>query len=118
MMVLAPSLPPIQVINFEYKLLLSRGFDLEVFHPTDCLSELLGLIKAPVEVGRGCGARAWKGCQPRRLRRQQLSMSAVHGQAGSAGKIRGWLSSGSSVLPCEPSRRRKVGSEAHGFAML
>lgn len=42
-----------QVITFEYKLLLSRGFDLEMVHPTEHIATLLAVTRAPIEVRVG-----------------------------------------------------------------
>lgn len=39
-----------KVINLEYKLLLSRGFDLEMVHPMEHVAALLALTRAPIEV--------------------------------------------------------------------
>ncbi|CAM9833525.1 unnamed protein product, partial [Choristocarpus tenellus] len=62
---LQPNLPPFEsvifplgkmptkqeVINYEYKILLSRGFDLQMQHPTDLLPQVLVETQAPEEVG-------------------------------------------------------------------
>ncbi|CAN0548293.1 unnamed protein product, partial [Ectocarpus sp. 12 AP-2014] len=61
---LEPILPPLEgifplgqrptskeVVDYEYKLLLSRGFDLEVVHPTEQISAFLVLTGAPLQVG-------------------------------------------------------------------
>lgn len=41
------------MVDYEYKVLLSRGFDLEVVHPTEHILSLLALTGAPLRV-RAC----------------------------------------------------------------
>lgn len=45
----------VQVVDYEFKVLLSRGFDLEVVHPTEHISAFLLLTEAPFQV-RACFA--------------------------------------------------------------
>lgn len=50
---LVPPPPPtasLQVVDYEYKVLLSRGFDLEAVHPTEHISAFLLLTGAPFQV--------------------------------------------------------------------
>lgn len=48
----------VQVVDYEYKVLLSRGFDLEAVHPTEHISLFLSLTGAPFQV------RCIRACWP------------------------------------------------------
>lgn len=52
-----------QVVDYEYKVLLSRGFDLEAVHPTEHISAFLVLTGAPLQV-RACCALCLPLCRP------------------------------------------------------